>query len=63
MIGNRTRCESASVGQFTVTVDFDEDGHPFSAFFTARGKSGTELHDDLYELGVVISKIMQKEPI
>ena len=43
--------------EFAVTVGFDpEFGNPCEVFMTKRGKSGTEL----YELGVLASKIMQE---
>lgn len=62
MIGNRRPCETESVGPFAVTVGFDLEGKPFEVFITARGKSGTQLDDHLYELGVAASKMMQREP-
>lgn len=54
------------VGPFAVSVGFKQDhlGEwtiPFEVFVTARGKSGTELDDYLYEIGVVASKTMQLE--
>lgn len=56
----RRRCENSDVGPFTVSVGFVA-GHPCEVFVTARGKSGTDLDDWLYELGVKASKIMQRE--
>lgn len=48
------------VGPFSVSVSFVE-GIPVEVFMTDRGKSGTELEEILYELGVAVSKIMQGE--
>ena len=59
----RTPTVNCDVGPFTVSVGFDDAGDPFQVFFTARGRSGTGLEDHLYEMGVTISKIMQKEEL
>ena len=63
---NRRYSVNEQVGPFVVTVGFtcDHRGEwtvPFEAFVSARGRSGTELDDHLYEIGVRISKIMQGE--
>lgn len=57
---NRRVCITSDVGPFAVSVGFN-DGHPCEVFVTKRGKSGTDLDDILYEMGVTISKIMQNE--
>jgi hypothetical protein len=49
-----------------VSVGFiqDKDGEwtvPAEVFITSRGKTGTELDNHLYELGVSVSKMMQGE--
>jgi hypothetical protein len=41
-----------SAGEWTI---------PFEVFVSARGKSGTELENHLYEIGVTASKMMQGE--
>jgi hypothetical protein len=44
-----------------VTVSFDpETGGPCEVFFTQRGKSGTDLDNCLYDIGVAASKIIQE---
>jgi len=54
------------VGPFAVSVGFKQDHTgewtiPFEVFITSRGKSGTELDDHLYGIGVAASKTMQLE--
>lgn len=50
------------VGPFIATVGFDpRDNRPCEVFISKRAKSGTELDEHLYDLGVAISKIMQGE--
>ena len=66
MIPNRRLTVTEQIGPFAVSVGFKQDhlGEwtiPFEVFVTARGKSGTELDDYLYEIGVVASKTMQLE--
>ena len=63
---NRRLCITEQVGPFAVSVGFVPDGSgewtvPAEVFITARGKSGTELDNHLYELGVSVSKLMQGE--
>ena len=51
-----------TVGNFVASLGFDpETGITYEVFFTKRGiKAGeSEISDDLYELGVQISKEMQ----
>lgn len=57
----RRPCVSSDVGPFTISVGFVDD-RPVEFFVTARGKSGTDLDNWLYEFGVTASKIMQHEP-
>jgi len=54
------------VGPFVVTVGFTQDHRgdwtvPFEAFISARGRSGTELDEHLYDVGVKLSRLMQGE--
>ena len=63
---NRRYSVNEQVGPFVVTVGFTQDHTgawtvPFEAFISARGRSGTELDDHLYEIGVRVSKLMQGE--
>ena len=63
---SRRLCITEQIGPFAVSVGFtpDKDGEwtvPAEVFITARGKSGTELDNHLYELGVSVSKLMQGE--
>ena len=66
-IPNRRPCITEKVGKFAVTVSFMPDkrakdlcGTPIEMFVTKRGRSGTELEEDLYDLGTAASKLMQK---
>ncbi len=66
MIPDRRHTETQQIGPFAVSVGFRRDhlGNwtiPFEVFITARGKSGSELDDHLYEIGVAASKMMQGE--
>ena len=66
MIPDRRFTETQQIGPFAVSVGFRQDhlGNwtiPFEVFITARGKSGSELDDHLYEIGVAASKMMQGE--
>ncbi len=62
MLPNRRECTHERVGPFIVTVGFDpEDGKPCEVFISKRAKTGTELDDHLYDLGVAASKLMQGE--
>ena len=61
---NRRFSVNEQVGPFVVTVGFTQDHTgawtvPFEAFITARGRSGTELDDHLYDMGTKISRLMQ----
>ena len=60
---NRRHCVHQRVGPFIATVGFDQEGNACEVFISKRAKSGTELDDHLYELGVAISKIMQGEEL
>ena len=66
MIPDRRFTVTEQIGPFAVSVGFKQDhlGEwtiPFEVFVTARGKSGTELDDHLYEIGLRASKLMQGE--
>lgn len=65
---NRRPCVNVGIGErdgremFVASVGFNpETGAPCEVFITARGKSGTDVDQLLYELGVSVSKIMQHE--
>ena len=63
---NRRFSVNEQVGPFVVTVGFTQDHRgewtvPFEAFISARGRSGTELDEHLYDVGVKISRLMQGE--
>lgn len=59
---NRRPCVTEDVGPFSVTVGFMPSTlNPCEVFITARGRSGTELEQHLYDIGVKASKIMQHE--
>lgn len=59
---HRRKAENFDIGPFIISVGFDpQTEKPCEVFFVARGKSGTQLDDWLYEMGVTISKIMQNE--
>jgi len=63
---NRRFSVNEGVGPFVISVGFTQDHTgawtvPYEAFISSRGRSGTELDDHLYEIGVRISKIMQGE--
>ena len=68
IVPNRRQCRTVSIGPFAATVSFlphpDNPqlcGPPCEVFITDRGKSGSQLDEDLYELGVMVSKLMQGE--
>jgi hypothetical protein len=63
---NRRFSVNEQVGPFVVTVGFTQDHRgdwtvPFEAFISARGRSGTELDEHLYNVGVKLSLLMQGE--
>lgn len=63
---NRRLCVTEQIGPFAVSVGFvtgagGEWTVPAEVFITSRGKTGTELDNHLYELGVAVSKMMQGE--
>lgn len=63
-LSNRRHAVNFATGPFVVTVGFDpKTGAACELFITSRGKTGTELDDWLYELGVTASKIMQGEDL
>lgn len=60
----RRHCVTEQIGPFAVSVGFIQDHNgqwtvPCEVFVAARGKTGTELDDHLYEIGVKASKLMQ----
>ena len=57
---NRRLTITEQVGPFAVTVGF-VNARPVEVFIAQRAKSGTDLDDLLYQLGVTASKIMQGE--
>ena len=60
----RRPCVHEKVGPFIVTVGIDpRDGKACEVFISKRAKSGTELDEHLYNLGVTISKIMQGKDV
>lgn len=62
---NRRPCVSQDVGEgMTVTVSYHpQSGDAVEVFLTGRGMKASDspMHDALYKLGVVASKMMQKE--
>lgn len=65
---NRRPCITEKVGRFAVTVSYLPDkrahnlcGAPCEVFITERAKSGTEMEDLLYRIGVTASRLMQHE--
>lgn len=67
-IPNRRPCITERVGKFAITVSFMPDrrakdlcGQPIEVFVTKRGRSGTELEEDLYDLGATASRLMHKK--
>ncbi len=61
---NRRPVVHERVGKFIISVGFHpRTGHPIEMFISKRGKSGTELDDHLYDIGVAASKIMQGEEL
>lgn len=66
MIPDRRYTVTEQIGPFAVSVGFKQDHTgawtiPFEVFVSARGKSGSELDNHLYEIGVAASKLMQGE--
>lgn len=60
---NRRPAQTSSVGPFAVTVSYHPVTQaPVEVFVTARAKSGTELEQHLYDLGVTASRMMQGKP-
>ena len=55
----RRHCINARTDSFHFSVGFNKEWQPVEVFITGRGKSGTDLDVELYELGVKVSKIMQ----
>jgi len=59
---NRRQQISERVGPFVVSVGFNpKTDEPCEVFISKRAKTGTELDEHLYELGVAASKIMQRD--
>ena len=62
-MATRFPAESVTVGPFTAKVDFNpRSGAPHAVFIMARGKSGQDLDNFLYDLSTQISKVMQGKP-
>jgi len=48
---------------FAASVGFDpRTGTPCEVFFVSRGKSGTDISEELDDLSIQISRIMQGRP-
>jgi hypothetical protein len=59
---NRRPCINTRTDNFHFSVSFDPDtGLPIEFFITGRGKVGQQLDEELYELSVKTSKLMQGE--
>jgi hypothetical protein len=59
---NRRPCINTRTDNFHFSVSFHPDtGLPIEFFITGRGKVGQQLDDELYELSVKTSKLMQGE--
>jgi hypothetical protein len=59
---NRRPCINTRTDNFHFSVSFHPDtGLPIEFFITGRGKVGQQLDEELYELSVKTSKLMQEE--
>ena len=59
---NRRPCINTRTENFHFSVSFHPDtGLPTEFFITGRGKVGQQLDEELYELSVKTSKLMQGE--
>ena len=59
---NRRPCINTRTDNLHFSVSFHPDtGLPIEFFITGRGKVGQQLDDELYELSVKTSKLMQGE--
>ena len=59
---NRRPCVTARTDNFHFAVSYDPDtGHAVDFFIVGRGKVGQQLDEELYELSVTASKMMQGE--
>ena len=59
---NRRPCINTRTDNFHFSVSFHPDtGLPIEFFITGRGKVGQQLDDELYDLSVAASKLMQGE--
>jgi hypothetical protein len=59
---NRRPCINTRTDNFHFSVSFHPDtGLPIEFFITGRGKVGQQLDEELYELSVKTSKLMQGE--
>jgi len=57
---NRRECITARTESFHFSISFHpETGHPVEIFVGGRGKSGSQLDEELVELSAEASKIMQ----
>ena len=61
---NRRPCVTVGAGPFAITTSWHPlTGEVCEVFVTQRAKSGSELDQHLYELGVAASKAMQLEDL
>ena len=58
-VPKRRHCINERTKNFHFSVGFNKEWQPVEVFITGRGKSGTDLDVELYELGLKISKLMQ----
>ena len=57
---SRRQCVTARTENFHFSISFHpETGHPVEIFVGGRGKSGSQLDQELIELSAEASKIMQ----
>ena len=58
---NRRMSVTESTKHFHFTISVDHRGVPVEFFVVGRGKTGTELDDEMYEMGVKVSRMMRGE--
>lgn len=59
---NRRPCVTARTENFHFSISFHPTTrHPVEIFIGGRGKTGTQLDDELIDLSIKASKIMQTE--
>ena len=62
-LNNRRPQVTVEGKHFIVSVGFDPaSGVPCEVFFSGRGKSGTDISEELDNLSIEISRIMQGRP-